>query len=196
MGTFSLPQFHGPPPPDDCGPCNVCCDVVGVDAIGKPYYARCPHLNTESKTGGCGIYETRPEQCRAYRCPWHLGILGPRTDRRPLECGVLFQFEQENGRWCLVAYETRRGALLTDKTMFLIQQILTSKKTRHLALLSEVQLIPYGADVPVTYAVSDIYAYTPPAAGIPMRPHGQMQMWDGGVRELLMPDAATCRNAP
>ena len=28
-----------------------------------------------------------------------LGLLGPRTDRRPRECGVLFQFEQERGRW-------------------------------------------------------------------------------------------------
>lgn len=182
-----LPQLHDPPPPDNCGPCNVCCDVVGVDALGKPYYARCPHLRCESKTGGCGIYESRPHQCGEYRCAWHLGILGPRTDRRPLECGVLFQFEPEKSRWRLAVYETRPGALLTDKTMFLIRQILTSKKTRHFALLPEVHLTPYGADVFVSYPIADIYHYRPPPRDNPMRPYGQMELWNGAVRELLMP---------
>ena len=185
---ISLPQLRDPPPPDNCGPCNVCCDVVGVDTLGKPYYARCPHLHCESTTGGCGIYEARPHQCSEYRCAWHLGILGPRTDRRPLECGVVFQFEQERGRWRLAAYETRAGALLSDKTQFLAQLILTSKKTRHLSLLPEVYLMPYGADVPVLYAIDEaLYDYPVPPRGIPSKPWGQMRLWDGVVRELLMP---------
>src|SRR5688500_4000286 len=184
---IALPQLHDPPPPDNCGPCNVCCDVVGVDALGKPYYARCPHLRCESTTGGCGIYETRPQQCGTYRCAWHLGMLGPRTDRRPLECGVLFQFEQERGRWRLCAYETRPGALLTERTQFLIRLIVTHKKTRHLALLPDVQLVPYGADLPVLYPIADIYDYHPPPPRVHTRPLGQMELWDGGVRELLMP---------
>ena len=191
---ISLPQAHAPPPADGCGPCNACCDVCGVDALGKPYYARCPHLNCASTTGGCVIYASRPGQCAEYRCVWHLGILGPRTDRRPHECGVLFQFEPASpGRWRLAAYETRPdnggggGALLSDKTMFLIRQILTSNKTRHLALTSDVHLIPYGADIPVPYPIADIYSHTPPPPGIPTTPHAQMKLWSGGVRELLMP---------
>ena len=188
---ISLPQLHDPPPPDNCGPCNVCCDVVGVDALGKPYYSRCPHLQCDSKTGGCGIYETRPHQCADYRCAWHLGLLGQRTDRRPLECGVLFQFEQDRGRWRLAVYETRPGALLTETTQFLIRLILTHKKTRHLALLPDVHLVPYGADLPVLYPIAaDIYDYQPPPRGIPTKPYGQMKLWNGGVRELLMPRAA------
>jgi len=192
----SLPQIHEPPPPDNCGACNVCCDVVGVDALGKPYYARCPHLHCASATGGCGIYETRPHQCADYRCAWHLGLLGPRTDRRPLECGVLFQFEQApGGRWRLAAYETRPGALLTESTQFLIRLIVTHKKTRHLALLSDVHLVPYGADLPVEFAVDEqTYDYhPPPPRGLPVKPHGQSKLWAGGVRGLLMPKSTSGR---
>ena len=185
---ISLPQIHDPPPADNCGPCNVCCDVVGVDALGKPYYARCPHLRPDNPAGGCGIYETRPHQCSVYRCAWHLGMLGPRTDRRPMECGILFQFEQEQGRWRLSAYETRPGALANAERLdYLIRLIVTSRKTRHLALLSEVHLVPYGADLPVLWPVSEIYRYTPPPLGLPMTPHGRMKRWSGAVRELLMP---------
>ncbi|MEA2736062.1 MAG: uncharacterized protein QOE14_2513 [Humisphaera sp.] len=185
---ISLPQVHELPPGEGCGTCTACCDVVGVDALGKPYYARCPHLHSERTTGGCGIYETRPQQCAKYRCAWHLGLLGPRMDRRPLECGVLFQFEQDHGRWRLSAYETRPGALLTDKTQFLIQFILTSKKTRHLSLLPAVHLVPYGADVPVQFPIdANTFDYHAPPRGIPTRPFGQMKLWDGGMRELLMP---------
>ena len=146
---------------------------------------KCKHLGADNL---CGIYETRPNQCADYRCAWHLGLLGPRVDRRPLELGVLFQFEQERGRWRLAAYETRPGALLTEQTQFLIRLILTHKKTRHLALMPDVHLVPYGADVPVLYPIADgVYDYKPPPRGIPTKPYGQMKLWDGGVRELLMP---------
>jgi hypothetical protein len=186
--VISLPQAHKPPPADGCGPCNVCCDVSGVDALGKPYYARCPHLCDQSTTGGCRVYTDRPGQCAEYRCVWHLGILGPRTDRRPLECGVLFQLEPvASGRWGLGADENRPRALLTEKKMYQIRQLLTGQHTRHLALTADVHLVPYGADVPVLYPIADIYDHTPPPPGIPTTPHGQMKLWSGGVRELLMP---------
>jgi len=191
---ISLPQVHGTPPGEGCGTCTACCDVIGVDTVGKPYYARCPHLDHAHPGGACTIYSDRPHTCRDYRCAWHLGMLGPRVDRRPDQCGVVFQLEpQPGGRWLLAAYEATPGALLSDRTQFLIQQILTGKKTRHLALMPQVNLVPFGAELPVTFAVADVYV-APGAADaprkIPLKQHGQMMLFDGAVRGLLMPRAA------
>ena len=185
----SLPQLHDPPPGDGCGPCTACCDVIGVDTVGKPYYARCPHLDPLKNGASCGVYADRPGTCREYRCAWHLGYLGPRADRRPDQCGVVFQLEpQAGGRWLLAAYEHAPGSLMTDRTRFLIQQILTSKKTRHLSLAPHVNLIPFGADLPVAFSIADYYDCDPAPRGLPLKPHGQMKLFDGKVRQtLLMP---------
>src|SRR5947208_2316303 len=105
----SLPQLHAPPPGEGCGPCTACCDVMGVADLGKTYYARCAHLGA-----GCGIYADRPRQCQDFRCVWHLGLLGPRADRRPDACGVIFSLDLQDGRWYLAMYEAKPGAADTD----------------------------------------------------------------------------------
>src|ERR1051326_1825975 len=87
---LALPQFHKSPPAADCGPCTACCIAPGMPDLGKPFYARCYHL-----TDNCSIYHDRPDRCRQYRCAWHLNLLGERTDRRPDQSGVLFQFEPD-----------------------------------------------------------------------------------------------------
>ena len=52
-----------------CGECNVCCIVPAVNepALRKPPGCRC--VNAQA-SGGCGIYETRPETCRNFFCGW------------------------------------------------------------------------------------------------------------------------------
>jgi hypothetical protein len=55
-----------------CGTCNLCCTVQGVAEIAKPINVKCSHLNT---MGRCGIYATRPESCRTYKCLWLRGYL-------------------------------------------------------------------------------------------------------------------------
>jgi epoxyqueuosine reductase QueG len=62
MATTSLPLLLGAPPDNHCGECTACCDVIGVRALGKPYYARCKHVGT-----GCNIYGDRPHSCKIYR---------------------------------------------------------------------------------------------------------------------------------
>src|SRR5688572_13612780 len=166
----ALPLLHDPPPGSGCGPCTACCDVIGVDGVGKPYYARCPHLDPEKVGAACNVYAERPRTCSEYRCLWHLGFLGPREDRRPDRCGVVFQLEpQPGGRWLLAAYEHTPGTLLSDKTQYLIRQILTSKKTRHLSLSNQVNLIPFGAELPVTYPIADTYGCPPAPSDIPLK---------------------------
>ena len=63
-----------------CGPCTACCTTMRVDALGKPANVRCPHAGT-----GCGIYPTRPDECRTYYCLWRLGV--DEEDERPDRSG-------------------------------------------------------------------------------------------------------------
>ena len=50
----------------ECGTCQACCTTIAVVALGKPQGVRCRYLTDQ----GCGIYETRPEECRRYYCLW------------------------------------------------------------------------------------------------------------------------------
>jgi hypothetical protein len=45
----------------------MCCKVLHIAEFAKPANQWCPHI---AAGGGCGIYETRYETCRGYRCLW------------------------------------------------------------------------------------------------------------------------------
>ncbi|WP_020180109.1 hypothetical protein [Methylopila sp. M107] len=65
----------------DCGGCTLCCKVMGIAALEKPLGRWCPHCKIGK---GCGIYETRPDECRTFNCLWlQRENLGPewRPDR-------------------------------------------------------------------------------------------------------------------
>lgn len=180
-----LPQLRDPAPGDGCGPCTACCDVLGVADLGKPYYARCRHLGEKH----CDAYEERPKQCSDFRCAWHLGFLGPRTDRRPNECGVIFQFDQHRGKWILGIYEVVPGAASAEKTMFLARMILTSKKVRHLTMGQTINVFPFGSDIPVAYPIADVYdvGEQPIDKTVPLKAQGTSMVFAGKTRGLLMP---------
>lgn len=50
-----------------CGTCMFCCKVMTIEEIDKPNNAWCPHC---VRGKGCGIYETRPTECRTFYCHW------------------------------------------------------------------------------------------------------------------------------
>jgi hypothetical protein len=50
-----------------CGACTLCCKVMGARALNKPAGTWCKHCKIGT---GCGIYETRPEECRTFFCMW------------------------------------------------------------------------------------------------------------------------------
>lgn len=66
-----------------CGTCTECCDAANVPEINKAAGVRCPHLIVGK---GCGIYETRPASCAAFRCLWLDGA-GSKA-HRPDKLGV------------------------------------------------------------------------------------------------------------
>jgi hypothetical protein len=50
-----------------CGDCNLCCKIPGVSALQKKNLTWCAHCDIGK---GCKIYETRPQECREFRCLW------------------------------------------------------------------------------------------------------------------------------
>jgi len=75
----------------NCGECGLCCKLIGVESIGKPQFTWCRHFK---RSVGCGIYEDRPHDCRAFICYWlHVPNLG--DEWRPDRSGVLPYVETE-----------------------------------------------------------------------------------------------------
>lgn len=70
----------------ECGACDACCMVLGVKPLGKPAYQRC---SNQVSGGGCGIYETRPDPCRLYRCAWIEGVAWLEGRDRPDRLGLI-----------------------------------------------------------------------------------------------------------
>jgi hypothetical protein len=50
-----------------CGTCTLCCKVIAVADFDKLPGVWCPHC---VRGKGCGIYETRPTDCRTFFCDW------------------------------------------------------------------------------------------------------------------------------
>lgn len=58
-----------------CGSCTLCCKVIAVSDFDKQPGVWCTHC---VRGKGCGIYETRPTDCRTFFCEWMLEkSLGP-----------------------------------------------------------------------------------------------------------------------
>lgn len=60
-GGADLPLVAG----RECGTCTQCCEVLRIEALGKPELTACPH-----QQDGCTIYATRPDACREFYCGW------------------------------------------------------------------------------------------------------------------------------
>ena len=51
----------------NCGSCALCCKLLGIAELNKPMGQWCPNC---LKSGGCRIYDTRPNECRTFNCEW------------------------------------------------------------------------------------------------------------------------------
>lgn len=89
----------------ECGECSLCCTVLRVDELRKLGGVACAAL---AKGGGCGIYATRPNICRAYRCLWLQGQLEP--EDRPDRLGAVLDLVSEAGAPLLAIREAAPGA--------------------------------------------------------------------------------------
>ncbi len=86
-----------------CGKCTACCTRIHVvdypvnidpEMKGKPAGVACPSL-APGGCAGCGIYDIRPDSCRAFACLWLQAGSDPEnmkvltSDLRPDRCGVV-----------------------------------------------------------------------------------------------------------
>ena len=183
----NLPVILNAPPSVDCGACTVCCDLLGVAELHKPYYARCQHL-TPGK--GCGIYGTRPSACRVFRCAWHLGLFDFNDKWKPDRCGLVFDIAVEVDTVFLQIFEVTPGAADGDRALYLARRILTNPKFQRLKRgKNTIRLFRYGADIGIGYSPAEVYHYTPPPlTRNPMKLTGGMSVFNGPHRELLMPN--------
>ncbi len=53
-----------------CGECSACCKTHGVLSLLKPAQVMCKHCTS----AGCGIYLSRPIECRHFKCLWLEGM--------------------------------------------------------------------------------------------------------------------------
>jgi hypothetical protein len=74
-----------------CGDCSVCCThkPINSEELTKAPGVTCEHC----RSPGCGIYESRPQVCRAYRCAWKSVAWLPEA-MRPDRSGVLIDFRE------------------------------------------------------------------------------------------------------
>jgi hypothetical protein len=75
----------------ECGECSLCCKVFPIKEISKPKDTWCPHCRPSGK-GGCTIYNSRPQICRAYRCAW-LGWGDMGDEWFPAHCKMVMDCE-------------------------------------------------------------------------------------------------------
>jgi hypothetical protein len=51
----------------ECGSCSLCCKLLYVPELNKPACVWCEHARPGK---GCGVYETRWDVCRDFKCSW------------------------------------------------------------------------------------------------------------------------------
>lgn len=130
-----------------CGGCTVCCQVMGLQDLGKPYYVSCEHR----AAAGCGIYDNRPRSCRDFVCAWAAGLTADAPAWRPDQSGLLaFLRRESDGLW-LEIYEAAPGAATDLKKMdYLIQRI--SSRVERVEKIRGTRLHHYGDAIGLGFA--------------------------------------------
>lgn len=70
----------------ECGECTLCCKLLQLNTVPSAIGEVCRHCTMGA---GCNIYETRPNECREFRCMW-LQMENAGIEMRPDKCGILF----------------------------------------------------------------------------------------------------------
>jgi hypothetical protein len=109
--TITQPRTRGPVRGRSCGTCSLCCKLIHVAELNKPMGQWCPHC---LKSGGCGIYETRPNVCRDWFCEW---IANPNIgdEWRPLSTKMVMIVVNDGGAQKLVVHVDQGSPLAWKK---------------------------------------------------------------------------------
>lgn len=98
----------------ECGECTACCEGWVADEsldmrAGKP----CAHCTS----GGCAIYETRPEDpCRTFKCAWLEDEEAFPEEMRPDKSGAILIAARHFKEWDVMR-ASPVGAVIPDATL-------------------------------------------------------------------------------
>lgn len=130
-----------------CGSCTVCCTVLAVCELGKPYYTKCHNLTTK-----CNIYQERPGSCSGYECVWRMGFLGNDPALRPDTTGLLFSIDDDrHGAW-LEVFEVVTGALQLANLDIFIDDLYAN-----IGDLRGIRLYHLNDKIGLTFPINPIY---------------------------------------
>jgi Fe-S-cluster containining protein len=81
-----------------CGECSVCCEVLEIPTLKKPKKTLCANV---CSSGGCSIYQDRPDECRTFQCIWSEGYTG--DGQRPDKSGIMaYHIDTQYGSTLLI----------------------------------------------------------------------------------------------
>jgi|LNFM01.1.fsa_nt_gb hypothetical protein len=105
---------------------------MAIPVLSKAARRACDHV----RRSGCGIYDERPEPCRAFHCLWLRGAVGAAIESRPDALGVMFDqcTLRGSGELITVAYELWNGAFAAPEARSAIEAVAASLSPAALAL--------------------------------------------------------------
>lgn len=77
-----------------CDGCTLCCRVLEAETLNKPMGVMCDKCIVGQ---GCGIHQTRPQECRDYHCGWLIDAsLG--EEWRPEKAHIIITYDLDGRR--------------------------------------------------------------------------------------------------
>lgn len=128
-----------------CGDCAVCCIVMGVSELGKPYNTKCKHNSNK-----CDIYGERPYSCHVFECAWRVGLLGNDISQRPDKSNILFNIDESNNGYWLEVFEVSHGAIMNKDDQI-------EKVYKSFTGLSGIRIYKYNSKISTNYKINPEY---------------------------------------
>lgn len=85
-----------------CGECTLCCTMLKVRMAPVHDVLKSAHTKCYYQcTGGCLIYNEKPDACEAFKCVWLASQTMPQSIQmsarlRPDRCGVVLEFNNQS----------------------------------------------------------------------------------------------------
>jgi len=98
--SMSTINIKASSPRRTCGTCSLCCKLMHIVELNKPMGQWCPNC---LKSGGCKIYETRPNECRDFDCEW-LRNAEVSEEWQPLRSKMVLVYVRDGGANKLVVH--------------------------------------------------------------------------------------------
>lgn len=121
-------------PAGGCGGCVACCTIMGVKSLDKHQFIPCVHQlyrigdSRPDLPGGCGINDSKPEECAGYKCLWRAGCMLPLPQNRPDRLGIIADLPSPElveavGRPFIQVHECWPGARREPRVRYVLEAL-------------------------------------------------------------------------